>query len=146
MTRTDTARTLLTSVSIFTSRDWGSSEKNNAAIELARRIEMAVTLRDEAEMQKLVSEIKFFMSVTFLLFRRMELLVQRHSRRTWLTPGDTKTWNAIMERTSTIIKRKDGEELVEIAPRIIKFLGQRNGHVFAQGLEVSLKIAKQQRC
>ena len=145
MKREDTVRTLLNTISIFTNRDWGSSEKNNEATELTRRIQKAVTMRDDTEMEKLVAEIQYFMSATFVLFKRMEGLVKRHGQRVWQTPQDNGTWGGLIERTSVIIKRKDSAELVEIAPRIIAFLRRRNEHVLAQSLEDALKIAKPQR-
>jgi hypothetical protein len=145
MKREDTVRTLLNSVPIFTNRDWGSSEKNNEAIELTRRIQKAVTLRDEIEMDKLVAEIQHFMSETFVLFKRMERLVKRQGQRAWRTPQDNETWSRLIERTSIIIKRKDSVELIEITPRIIKFLRLRNEHVLAQSLEDASKMSKSVR-
>ena len=145
MNREDTVRTLLNAISIFTNRDWGSSEKNNAATELTRHIQKAVNLRDEIEMEKLVKEIQHFMSATFLLFRRMERLVEWHGQKEWRTPEDTKIWRNLVERTSTIVRRRDGTELVEIAPRIIAFLRKRNEHVLAQNLEDALCACKSER-
>jgi hypothetical protein len=145
MKREDTTRTLLNTISIFTNRDWGSSEKNSEATELTRRIERAVTMRDDTEMEKLVAEIQYFMSATFVLFKRMERLVKRHGQKVWQTSQDNETWGGLIERTSVIIKRKDSAELVEIAPRIIAFLRRRNEHVIAQSLEDALKTPKPQR-
>lgn len=145
MKREDTVRTLLNTISIFANRDWGSSEKNNAVAGLARRIRQAVTLRDETEMEKLFREIQYFMSATFVLFKRMERLVERHGQKMWHTPQDNSTWSGLIQRTSIIIRRRDGAELVEIAPRIIRFLRLRNEHVLAQSLEDALKTSKPQR-
>lgn len=145
MKHEDTTRTLLNSILIFKSRDWGSPEKNNEATELTRRIQRAVTMRDDTEMEKLVTEIQYFMSATFVLFKRMERLVKRHGQRVWQTPQENEIWSGLIERTSVIIKRKDSAELVEIAPRIVAFLRRRNEHVLAQNLEDALKTYKPQR-
>lgn len=145
MKHEDTIRTLLNSIPIFTSRDWGYPEKNNKAAELAHSIKRAVNLRNDAEMKKLVAEIEYFMSPTFVLFKRMERLIERQGQRTWHTVQDNATWSGLIERTLIIIQRRDNAELVEIASRIITFLRRRNEHVLAQSLEEAANICKPQR-
>ncbi len=145
MNRDDTARTLLNSLSALTSRDWGSPEKNNGAVELTRRIREVVTLRDDIAMGRLVEEVKYFTPPTFTLFERMKRLVEHESEKKWGKPVDDATWGKFIERAKIVIDRRDGAEIIEIAQRIIVFLRQRNGHVLAGKLEDAVKLTKKPR-
>ena len=139
MTKNEGAHALLNSLPIFKNRDWGSAEKNSAAVELARRIEKVAIQGSQAEMQKLIAEVEHFMSPAFVLFKRTRSLTERHGSRTWRTTSDNATWKVLMDRASTILQHKDAKELTEITPNIIAFLQRRNEHVLAQGLEDALK-------
>ncbi len=140
MSLTDSAQALLNSVPMFISRDWGSSEKNSRAMELARSIREAVHLRDETKVAALVQEVRYFMAPTFVLFRRLDRLAKQEHR--WRTQQDDTTWSGMMSRTRTIVERNDDSEVVEIAPKIIAFLRKRNGHVLAQSMQEALDMCK----
>ncbi|MES2315124.1 MAG: hypothetical protein V4486_00085 [Patescibacteria group bacterium] len=145
MGREDTVRTLLNSIPIFTSRDWGSVERNGRAVELAKSIRAAVDQRDDAKMKELAKEIDYFMSPSFVLFKRMERLIERQGQRVWRAEQDNAAWQSLIRRTSIVTRRRDTAELAEIAPRIIAFLKQRNEHVLAGSLEEALATCKARR-
>lgn len=140
---TDSAQTLLNLIPMFTSRDWGSPEKNSRAVELARSIREAVHLRDDAKVAKLVQEVQFFMAPTFVFFKRLERLAGQEYK--WRTTQDDTTWSGMMDRTRTIVERNDKVEVVEIAPRIIAFLRKRNGHVLAQNIQEALDMCRRSK-
>lgn len=145
MKREETLQALLNSIPMLTNRDWGSPEKNNRATELAQFIRSAINQSSNAEMERLVLEIKYFMSPTFVLSERMKRLIERHGQRAWRTPQDNTTWSGLMERTSIIVGRRDEKELLEIVQRVIAFLRQRNEHVLAQNIEGAVNMSKQRR-
>jgi hypothetical protein len=141
MTADDTRRALMNSIATIAGRRWESPEKNNRAAELARKVPEAVNRQDQAEIEKLVKEMQQFVSPTFTLFARLERLAKEQATKEWPKREDGVVWKSYIERAALVVSRRDGDEVILLAQRIVGFLRQRNGHVLASNIEEAVKMA-----
>src|SRR3989344_4391411 len=131
----DTRRALMNSISSVARRNWESPEKNNKAAELSRRVQDAMARQDQGELSELALEMRHFMAPTFTLFERVSRLTREQANKKWSKSEDETSWRKLVERARIVVTRRDSEELVQVAERLVAFLRQRNGHVLAQSLE-----------
>ena len=142
MTREDIVKVLLGALPMFSNHDWESSEKNNRASELSRRISRAVTVRDEEEMEVLTGEVRNFFSPAFLLFERINRLVKDHASDPWSSQQAAWEWSGLVNRARVVLERRDEEELLQIVPRLVSFLQRQNKHSLAKGVIEALAEKK----
>ena len=142
MNQEDTRRALMNSISSVARRNWESPEKNNKAAELSRRVQDAMARQDQGELSELALEMRHFMAPTFTLFERVSRLTREQANKKWSKSEDETSWRKLVERARIVVTRRDSEELVQVAERLVAFLRQRNGHVLAQSLEEAMRMTK----